>query len=161
MMDGADASATRRSAVPESTAVAELGRAHPIKKRRRHHTAPDNWRRRVANFDHRQRVGITPRHVSVRAAHGDVYRLCAQQVTRERERACKWASKLEGRGSAARRQRSMRRVVSHSPRSTRRCPRSTRSPRCLWSARAVAHHAGCSGGLVRAPSKAVAAAAEG
>jgi hypothetical protein len=87
MMHGADASTTRRSAVPESTAVAEKGRAHPIKKRRRHHAAPDDWRCRVANFDHRQRVGITPRHVSVRAANGDGYRLCAQQVTRERERA--------------------------------------------------------------------------
>ena len=86
MMHGADASATRRSAVPESTAVAE-STAHPIKKRRRHHAAPDDWRCRVANVDHRQRVGITPRHVSVRAAHGDGYRLCAQQVTRERERA--------------------------------------------------------------------------
>jgi hypothetical protein len=70
----------------ESTAVAELGRAHPSQKRRRHHAAPDNWRCRVANVDHRQRVGITSRHVCVRAAHGDGYRLCAQQVTRERER---------------------------------------------------------------------------
>ena len=31
----------------------------------------------------------------------------------------------------------------------------------MWSAQAAAHHAGCSGGLARAPSKAVAAAAEG
>ena len=87
MMDGADASATRRGAVPESTAVAELGRAHPSQKRRRHHAAPDNWRCRVANVNHRQRVGITPRHVCVRAAHGDGYRLRAQHATRERERA--------------------------------------------------------------------------
>jgi hypothetical protein len=87
MMDGADASATRRSAVPESTAVAELGRAHLLKERRRHHAAPDIWRCRIANVDHRQRVGITPRHVSVRAAHGDGLSLCAQEVTRDRERA--------------------------------------------------------------------------
>jgi hypothetical protein len=41
----------------------------------------------------------------------------------------------------------------------RHCPRLTRSPRSLWSARAVAHHAGCPGWLVQAPSMAVAVAA--
>jgi hypothetical protein len=51
---------------------------HPIKKRRRHHAAPDDWRRRVANVDHHQR--LRRRHVSVRAAHGDGHRLCAQHV---------------------------------------------------------------------------------
>jgi hypothetical protein len=39
------------------------------------------------------------------------------------------------------------------------CPRLTWSPRSLWSARAVAHHAGCPGWLVQAPSMAVAVAA--
>jgi hypothetical protein len=76
MIDGADASATRRSAVPSQPR--SLGHTHPIKKRRRHHAAPDDWRRRVANVDHHQR--LRRRHVSVRAAHGDGHRLCAQHV---------------------------------------------------------------------------------
>jgi len=75
----------RGALTPSARAAPRL--THPIQKRRRHHAAPDGRRRRVANVDHHQRVGLRRHHVGVRAAHGDGHRLCAQQVTRERERA--------------------------------------------------------------------------
>jgi hypothetical protein len=56
------------------------GHTYPIQKGRGDNAAPDDWRRRVANVDHHQRVGIPRRHVSVGAAHGDGYSLCAQHV---------------------------------------------------------------------------------
>jgi hypothetical protein len=65
-------SATRRGAAPDATAQTAQGRTHPIHEGRRDHAAPDDWRRRVANVDHHQRVGLLRRHISVRATHGDV-----------------------------------------------------------------------------------------
>jgi hypothetical protein len=79
MTDGADASAT--SLRPSSITVAGPRRTHLFKKRRRHHAAPDEWRRRVANVDHHQRVGPLARHVSAGAAYGDENCLCTQHVT--------------------------------------------------------------------------------
>jgi len=62
---------------------------HPIQKRRRHYAATDDRSCRVANVDHHKRFGGFTDHVSVRAAHGDGTRLCAQHV-RAREGFSRW-----------------------------------------------------------------------
>jgi hypothetical protein len=72
----------RKRGAPTPSARAAPRLTHPNQKRRRHHAAPDGWRRRVAYVDHHQR--LSRGHVSVRAAYGDATRLCAQHV---RERA--------------------------------------------------------------------------
>ena len=67
------------------------------------------------------------------------------------------ADRVREKRAGDRRVRSRRaRCWRHGRRQRRR---SNRIPRWLWNARAVAHHAGCPGGLVQAPSKAVAVAA--
>jgi hypothetical protein len=107
-MGGADASAARPK--PSTRAAPRL--THPIQNGRRDHAAPDGWRRRVANVDHHQRVGLRRRHVSVRTAHGDANSLCLQHVSaRVHERPRSWASMLKGMGAqraAARRPRRKR-----------------------------------------------------
>ena len=76
-MDGADAcSGARGHPRVQSTRP----HTHPIQIGRRDHAAPNDWRRRVANVDDHQRVGITRRHVSVRASHGDAMSLCVHST---------------------------------------------------------------------------------
>jgi hypothetical protein len=75
---------------------------HPIKKRRRHHAAPDDWRRRVANVDHHKRFGGFTDHVSVRAAHGDGTRLCAQHVRARESISRRWRRGREHDGRRGR-----------------------------------------------------------
>ena len=89
------------------------GRTYPIQKGRRDHAAPDNWRRRVGNVDHHQRVGIPSRHVSVRAAHRDGYSLCAPDVraselvrARQGISSGRTASMMDGADASATRQSS-------------------------------------------------------
>ena len=72
-MDGVDA-----SAAPDAIRAPRL--THPIEKGRRDHAAPDDWRCRVANVDHHQRVRHMRRHVSIRAAHNDAKSLRPQHV---------------------------------------------------------------------------------
>jgi len=90
-MGGADAC---RGARGHPCARSTRPHTHPIQIGRRDHAAPNNWRRRVANVDHHQRVGNMCRHVSVGAAHGDAVSLRAQHV-RASERECRRAG---GRG---------------------------------------------------------------
>ena len=73
---------------------------HPIQKRRRDYAATDDRRCRVANVDHHKRFGGFTVHVSVRAAHGDGTRLCAQHVRAREGFSRRWRRGREHMGGA-------------------------------------------------------------